>query len=87
MQQFENVARYLKKRRPDKGTTQLEVAKKLKIYMRRMSGWERAACSPPISHLQELIEPLELNKEVLVEVMTADAKVSIQNQIYKKNLK
>lgn len=87
MQQFENTARYLKKRRIDKGMTQLEVANKLKIHSQHVSNWERAACSPPISHLQELIEVLELNREILLELMTEDAKVSIRNKIYKQKFK
>ena len=85
MAEFHHLGTFLKQKRVDAGYTQAELAASLgDVHSQFVSNWERGLCAPPGHCFQKLIDLLKLNRDKLVEVMLADARVEIESKVYKK---
>ena len=57
----QKIGDFIKKKRKEKGLTQIELAEKIGITDRAISKWERGICCPDISLLKDLCKILDIN--------------------------
>ena len=57
----QKIGDFIKKKRKEKGLTQVELAEKIGITDRAISKWERGICCPDISLLKDLCKILDIN--------------------------
>jgi transcriptional regulator with XRE-family HTH domain len=88
MAEFTNLGKFLKKKRSEKKLTQKDLALALGgMNSQFVSNWERGLCAPPSHSVEDLIQILKINRQALVNVMLADARISIEARILKKSPK
>lgn len=84
MAEFSNLGLLLKNQRIQKNLTQAELAAGIKVHSQFVSNWERGLCAPPSEKFQALINFLKIDRNKIVQAMLADAKMEIEEKVYKK---